>query len=682
MVPKKIETVGKTYMACAGLKSCEIGVAKKILAIHPTRRVLNLALDMEEVIKKTTYGEGIGMRIRIGIHYGRVIAGVIGYHKPQFSLIGDAVNTTSRVCTAKNPGQIRMSDEAYNKMMEGGGAGRSEIYFVPKVEEMKGKGNVKVHIVARKAQNTSFKKKVGQALLKNKEKKVFAVAANPSGEIARNVHRNNIFQNIKDVLNLKAKMEGEVIKVQARGSMGATPSSSFIKTIKDDGEDFPEYEDDDSDVMLLKPHKYFLTLPSHAKHKATEFEADLLAKKRLFQKGSILGLFVVYLLQTIFMLIIQSQFDSAGVIIGLRIAFLALLITLGVSYQILIRKGVRKYVVCAVFLFGFIISLLQAYWTDKEYHSFHRIQLIELMLLYMVGTQAFVLDFVTSILVSSGMTVIFFVVYGIKGILDIQNIFFFFTFMLANLMHVFLYFRMNIKFYNSLQLREKRKQEQSGLVSQLLPVHAAEKYFSDPTGRVDVSDEFEDVTILYADIKGFTDYSASVEAKDVVTMLSALFTRFDKVCHKYSLYKVYTIGDCYVALSFVNANNRDPGREANNVVKMAMSMVEIIREVRKEIKFEELDMRIGIHTGNIIGGIVGTDIVRYDTWGPDVLIANAMESEGVKGHINVSESTKNLLERSCKGLYRFEPYKVVEMEKIESKIPCFLLYSNQNYEEY
>jgi len=134
---QKIETVGKTYMACAGLKSCEIGVAKKILAIHPTRRVLNLALDMEEVIKKTTYGEGIGMRIRIGIHYGRVIAGVIGYHKPQFSLIGDAVNTTSRVCTAKNPGQIRMSDEAYNKMMEGGGAGRSEIYFVPKVEEVK-----------------------------------------------------------------------------------------------------------------------------------------------------------------------------------------------------------------------------------------------------------------------------------------------------------------------------------------------------------------------------------------------------------------------------------------------------------------------------------------------------------------------------------------------------------------
>ena len=123
-------------MACAGLKSCEMGVAKEIVAIHQTRRILNLALDMDEFVKKVTYSNGIPMKLRIGIHYGRVIAGVIGYHKPQFSLIGDAVNTTSRVCTSKNPGQIRMSNEAYKKMMEAGGAGRSEIFFIPKTEEV------------------------------------------------------------------------------------------------------------------------------------------------------------------------------------------------------------------------------------------------------------------------------------------------------------------------------------------------------------------------------------------------------------------------------------------------------------------------------------------------------------------------------------------------------------------
>lgn len=75
---------------------------------------------------------------------------------------------------------------------------------------------------------------------------------------------------------------------------------------------------------------------------------------------------------------------------------------------------------------------------------------------------------------------------------------------------------------------------------------------------------------------------------------------------------------------------------------------------------------------------MGTDIVRYDIWGRDVLIANAMESEGEKGNINVSESTKQLLELKCPGLYRFEPHKVVEMEKIKAKVPCYLLYSNDD----
>jgi class 3 adenylate cyclase len=115
-------------------------------------------------------------------------------------------------------------------------------------------------------------------------------------------------------------------------------------------------------------------------------------------------------------------------------------------------------------------------------------------------------------------------------------------------------------------------------------------------GNFEVGDEFDEVTILYADIKGFTDYSASVEPKDVVKMLSALFTKFDKVCVQFNLYKVYTIGDCYVVLSFIDATKRNPGNEALRMIHMAMSMINIIREVRKEIRFDGLDMRIGLHT--------------------------------------------------------------------------------------
>ena len=79
-------------------------------------------------------------------------------------------------------------------------------------------------------------------------------------------------------------------------------------------------------------------------------------------------------------------------------------------------------------------------------------------------------------------------------------------------------------------------------------------------------------------------------------MLTKLFTKFDKECVRYKVYKVYTIGDCYVVLGFINANQRNPVEEAKNVVKMGLSMIEIIRIVRTEANFNLLDMRIGIHT--------------------------------------------------------------------------------------
>lgn len=79
-------------------------------------------------------------------------------------------------------------------------------------------------------------------------------------------------------------------------------------------------------------------------------------------------------------------------------------------------------------------------------------------------------------------------------------------------------------------------------------------------------------------------------------MLRELFTEFDKMCQKHEVYKVYTIGDCYVVMGFVNAMARNPRKEAINVVRMGLAMINIIREVRKKINFNELDMRIGIHT--------------------------------------------------------------------------------------
>jgi len=120
-------------------------------------------------------------------------------------------------------------------------------------------------------------------------------------------------------------------------------------------------------------------------------------------------------------------------------------------------------------------------------------------------------------------------------------------------------------------------------------------FFDKTSEQQNQIDYFQEVTILFADIAGFTKYSSSVTPMQVVDMLRGLFTEFDKLCKTHELYKVYTIGDCYVVLGFLDANNRDPDLETLNVMNMAFSMLDVIKDVRQKIDFHELDMRIGIH---------------------------------------------------------------------------------------
>ena len=192
--------------------------------------------------------------------------------------------------------------------------------------------------------------------------------------------------------------------------------------------------------------------------------------------------------------------------------------------------------------------------------------------------------------------------------------------------------------------------------------------------KVDLSDRFDMVTLLFADIAGFTKYSSTVKPSQVVNMLRRLFTEFDRKCVQHQVYKVYTIGDCYVAMGMINASKREPIIEARNIINMGLSMIQIIRQVREEIDFKDLDMRIGVHTGTVIGGIVGTDLVRYDIYGHDVLIANKMESNGITGNIMVSEETKKLLEKDLNANpWKYNLKKQVFLKSLNREIDCFLI---------
>ena len=205
----------------------------------------------------------------------------------------------------------------------------------------------------------------------------------------------------------------------------------------------------------------------------------------------------------------------------------------------------------------------------------------------------------------------------------------------------------------------------------LMPLHVVQNMKDD----IPVADVLENVTLLFADIVRYTDFGNKHEPVEVVSMLMELFKNFDHATKSCHVYKVHTIGDCYVVMGFngkVSMNERNYYEEAKNVCKMGEEMITIIRDVRKKVNFELLDMRIGIHTGTVIAGIIGSSVVRYDIFGSDVLIANKMESAGTPGRINISEETKKILE-SKDMPFSVAFNKEVHIDAANRDIKCYLI---------
>ena len=180
------------------------------------------------------------------------------------------------------------------------------------------------------------------------------------------------------------------------------------------------------------------------------------------------------------------------------------------------------------------------------------------------------------------------------------------------------------------------------LLNQMMPPQVLRNLHNDIT----TTDKYKDVTIIYAELSNATISSRTKEPIQVLTLLSKLFSIFDHLCVRHNVYKVHTIGACYVILSFTDGNSRNPLNESINCIEMGFDMIKAISKInRKKRMF--LDIKIGMHTGTVIGGITGTNIVRYDIYGPDNDIANNIQCCGSAGKICISGTTKSFVENAC-----------------------------------
>ncbi len=182
--------------------------------------------------------------------------------------------------------------------------------------------------------------------------------------------------------------------------------------------------------------------------------------------------------------------------------------------------------------------------------------------------------------------------------------------------------------------REKERSEH--LLLNILPADTAEELKEKGTSEARL---FEDVTVLFTDFKGFTQLSETLPPAELVAMINECFCAFDRITEVRGIEKIKTIGDAYMAAGGLPSPNHT---HAADVVKAAIDIQAFMEEFKKRKQKENLpffEIRIGVHTGPLVAGIVGIKKFQYDIWGDTVNTAARMESSGEIGKVNISQST-------------------------------------------
>ncbi len=193
------------------------------------------------------------------------------------------------------------------------------------------------------------------------------------------------------------------------------------------------------------------------------------------------------------------------------------------------------------------------------------------------------------------------------------------------------------------------------LLLNVLPESIAERM---KAGETTIAEHFAGVTVLFADLVGFTGLAATMTPAQIVEILDSLFSTFDAIAQMHGVEKIKTMGDAYLAVCGVP---KPVERHTESIAAFALDMHQAVVDFRQQMQMSEakaLQIRIGIHTGEVVAGVIGKKKFSYDLWGDTVNTASRMESHGEPGKIHVSEECFHLLKQT----FTFEERGEIEVK--------------------
>ena len=218
-------------------------------------------------------------------------------------------------------------------------------------------------------------------------------------------------------------------------------------------------------------------------------------------------------------------------------------------------------------------------------------------------------------------------------------------------------------------VNEQRERSQHLLLN-ILPKSTADELVDN--GKV-APQYYSAATVMFADIKGFTLSTEKLSVDKLVEVLNEYFTEFDKICDKYNVEKLKTIGDCYMAVSGVPSRNLS---HCADMVLAALECIEVTKQLSSREDYPDWEIRIGIHSGPVIAGVVGIKKFAFDIWGSTVNRAARLESSGQVNSINISEESrshvKDLFNLDSRGAIKTKDKQDVAMYFVKGLHPTLL----------